>query len=97
MLRKTWPVSLRIFWRWKGVGKALLLLNNARFTHELHDEVEFIGGLEGVGESDQKGMIDVLEDHLLCLCVLDLILFDYVVLVDRFHSEEFFRVFLLDQ
>lgn len=42
-------------------------------------------------------MVDVLEDHLLCLCVLDLVLLDYVVLVDRFHSEEFFRVFLFDQ
>lgn len=67
------------------------------FTHELHDEVQFVGGLEGVGESDQEGMVDVLEDHFLCFCVLDLILLDYVVLVDRFHSEEFLRVLLLHQ
>lgn len=60
MLRKTWPASLRTFWRWKGVEKALLLLNNAKFTHELHDEVQFIGGLEGIGESDQERVIDVL-------------------------------------
>ena len=51
------------------------------FTHEMHDEVEFVGGLEGVGEADEEGVVDVLEDHLLGFSVLDLVLLDYVVLV----------------
>jgi len=50
-------------------------------THELHDEVELVGGLEGVGKSDQEGVIDMLKNHFFCLCVFDLILLDNVVLV----------------
>ena len=42
-------------------------------------------------------MIDVLQDHLFCFGVLDLVLLDDVVLVDRFHSEELLRDLLLHQ
>lgn len=66
-------------------------------THELHDEVELVGGLEGVGEADQEGVVDVLQDHLLSLRVLDLVLLDYVVLVDALHREQLLRVLLLHQ
>jgi hypothetical protein len=53
--------------------------------------------LEGVGEADQEGVVDVLEDHLLGLCVLYLVLLHDVVLVYRFHREELFCVLFLHQ
>jgi len=53
--------------------------------------------LEGVGEADQEGVVDVLQDHLLGLCVLYLVLLHDVVLVYRFHREELFCVLFLHQ
>jgi hypothetical protein len=48
----------------------------------LHDKVELIGGLESISQSDQEGVIDVLQNHFFRLGVLDLVFFDDVVLVD---------------
>ena len=51
-------------------------------THELHDEVELVRGLESISQPDQEGVIDVLQDHLFRLGVLDLVFLDDVVLID---------------
>lgn len=63
----------------------------------MHDEVEFVGSLEGIGESDEEGVVDVLQDHLLSLGVLNLVLFDDIILVNTLHREQFLRVLLLNQ
>lgn len=66
-------------------------------THKLHDEVKLVWSLEGVGQVDQKRVVYVLQYHLLCLGVLDLVLVHDVFLPDRFHCEQLFRLFELDQ
>jgi hypothetical protein len=63
----------------------------------LHDKVELIGGLESISQSDQEGVIDVLQNHFFRLGVLDLVFFDDVVLVDWLHGEELSGIFLFNQ
>ena len=54
-----------------------------------------MGGLEGIGEANQEGVVDVLENHFFSLSMLDLVLLDNVVLVDRLHCKQLFGVFFL--
>lgn len=81
-MRRISPVFQGISFGSRDAEKAILPLRKLRNTHELHDEVEFIGSLKGVSETNKERMIDMLQNNLFGLSVLDLILFDYIVLVD---------------
>ena len=56
-----------------------------------------MGSLEGIGEANQEGMVDVFENHFFSLSMLNLVLLDNVVLVDRLHCKQLFGVFFLHE
>lgn len=95
--RRTWPAFQGISWHWRDAGRVRRRLSEGRGTHELHDEVEFVGGLEGVGEADEEGVVDVFQDHLFGLGVLDLVLLYDVVFIYALHGEQLLAVLLFHQ
>lgn len=80
----------------KDAGIVRPPLHRIKITHELHDEIEFVGCLKGISEANQERVVDVLQDHLLCFGVLDLIFLDDVVLDDGLHCKELFGILLFD-
>lgn len=79
------------FWEFFLIGKMLEKLSS---PHKGHNEVEFIGSLKGISQSNQERVIDMLQNHFLSFGMLNLILFDNIFLDDRFHCKELFCIFL---
>ena len=73
------------------------MLKKLSSRHELHHEVQFLWSLEGVLQRDQKWMVYVLENHLLCFGVFQLIQFDDVLFFKDFDGIDFSTVFFLAQ
>jgi len=73
------------------------MLKEFTSSHELHCKEDFLGGLERIGHVGEKRMDCFCKNQSLCLDVLDLLLVYYFILSERFESEVFLSVLLLNQ
>jgi len=62
----------------------------------LHDEIQFLVGLEGVVQLNQEGVVELHEDALLRYGVHQLVFFDNPLFIELFHRVDLSSGFVFD-